>query len=261
MPIKGRKRGKAERPRYVDNAKIIEAAGNQKEHRKASANSSDGEEEQVNRGHRVENGSANRLWRKPAAEDAQGWLESEIKRSTKQWRREQPRRRGMKSGQAEVLEKLSRSVVELHHDLGRRNRHWFGTIEPFAASNPWDDQRELERRSQHIGNLQDRLVQTQRNASRDTAQRGCPKKRVDRNHAANRERQREARRRGALRELPRDRRNDATFPPRRCRWDLVNCVHANVGSGDQIDAERSGDERGWKCQPTGVAPCNDLGEL
>ena len=188
-------------------------------------------------------------------------MEDKVERDSEKGGGDQPRTGSVKTGEAEVPEELPGAGGKFRDDLSRRDGNRICSVEPFAGANPRDDQRELERRSQHIGNLQNRLIQTQQNASRDTAQRGCPKKRVDRNHAANRERQREARRRGALRELPRDRRNDTTFPPRRCRCDLVNCVHATVGSGDQIDAERSGDERGRKRQPTRVAPGNNLGEL
>jgi len=146
-----------------------------------------------------------------------------MERETKQRRCQQPSARSVEAGQAEVLKEFPRSFAKFLANESRRDGHRFGTVKPFASSNPRNNQRELERRSEYIGYLQNRLVQAKQEACGDAASRGGSKKRIDRNHATDGERQREAGRCGALRKLPRDRCDDAAFPPGRC-WCGLNFV-------------------------------------
>ncbi len=168
----------------------------------------------------------------------------------------------MESGQAEVLEELPWPGVKFFDDPSRRDRHRFGTVKPFAASYPRNNQRKLKRASQHIGDLQNRLVQAKQKTSGNTASRSGSEKRIHRDHSADRECQREPRGRGALRELPPNRQYNAAFPPGRfsgrCKGDLG---HAGVGLGEKINTDRGGDKRARQRKPARVAARKDRDEL
>ena len=152
-----------------------------------------------------------------------------MERETKQRRCQQPSARSVEAGQAEVLKEFPRSLAKFLANESRRDGHRFGTVKPFASSNPRNNQRELERRSEYIGYLQNRLVQAQNEARGNAASRGGSEKRVDCNHATHCKRQRELRRRGAVRKLARDRGGDSAFPPGRC-WRSLNLVwHCMMG--------------------------------
>jgi hypothetical protein len=59
----------------------------------------------------------------------------------------------MESGQAEVAKESPWSSAKLLGKKAWGDRQRFGTIKPFAGSNPGNNERDLERRSEYIGYL------------------------------------------------------------------------------------------------------------
>jgi len=142
-------------------------------------------------------------------------VEDKVERDPKKGRGDQPRTGGVKTGEAEVSEELPGAGGKFRDDLSRRDGNRICSVEPFAGANPRDDECELERRTDQIGYLECRMVQLKQRARSEAADGRGTEKRVDRNHAANRQCEGEALWRETLRELQRERCDHAAARPGR----------------------------------------------